>query len=325
MRTNRLSLWKVMAVFGVMTILTSCATLNKIPLFSATVKVTDEADAPIAGAIVDSSDGQQATTGADGMATLKFGSLGVHMITVTAENRTSASFSVTMPLDSGKTMSARLGKVAAMGGGGHPGGSMVGMHMTALYPVIFQSMFTAYGYNMEMAPYKTGEWTEWDFQSGNEKQMVMRKAFLAKFDNKQEWWQVQLLGEGKADNLILEVLFSPERHSIRRMRQKTGNGKPSEVPVSEGWYSAPMELTPESIEGSVVKKGVAVTVPAGKFTADLLEFAYMGSGTTVRMWRVRSVPGGIVRVELAHEENEPIWVSELKAYGKEAKTLLGSF
>jgi hypothetical protein len=331
---NRKSVWRVVAAVGALMLLTSCATLMKMPLFGITVQVTDEANAPIAGAIVESSDGQQATTGADGSAALKFGSLGVHMITVMAQNRAPASFSVTMPLDSGKTMPARLGKQVEMSANinvrsnASVGANLGGLGLGMLYPMIFQSMFTAYGYNMELAPYNPGDWTEWGFHSEKRKKkhdMVMRKAFLTKLDNKQEWWQVQLNFEEKDNAMAFEVLFSAERQSIRRMRQKSGDGGAGEVPVSEGWYSAPMQLTPESIEGAVTRKGEEVTVPAGKFKADLLEFAYMGSGIKVRMWRAKGVPGGVVRAELVKEGEEPVWVSELKAHGSGAKTILGSY
>lgn len=321
---------KVFSVICAVLLLSSCASLPQIPLFGVTVQVIDEANAPIAGAIVESSDGQKTTTGTDGNAALKFGSLGVHMITVMAQNRAPASFSVTMPLDTGKTLPARLGKPVEMSANVNIssnvniGGNFSGMFMTALYPLIFQSMFTAYGYNMELVPYKPGEWTEWDYHAEKRNELTMRKAFLAKLDNRQEWWQVRMNSEQKDDAMAFEVLFSAERQSIRRMRQKSGESKAAEVPVSEGWYSAPMKLTPESIEGAVVKKGVDITVPAGKFKADLLEFATMGTEAKVRMWRVKGVPGGVVRVELTENDNEPLWVSELKAHGKGARSILGS-
>jgi hypothetical protein len=335
MKIYRMLAWKVTALLCCMVILSSCTTpslsnVTSIALFKVSVKAIDEANAPVAGAIVESSNDQKVTTGPDGIAELKFGSLGVHMITVIAQNRAPASFSVTMPLDMGKTMTARLGKPVEMSANininsnVNIGGNMSGMFATALYPMIFQSMFTAGGYNMELVPYKQGEWTEWNFNSNQKREMVMRKAFLTKLDNNQEWWQVQLNGQKKKDDLIFEVLFSSARQSIRRMRQQSGEGQPSEVPVTEGWYSAPLQLTQESLDGAVVQKGVDVEVPAGKFKADLMEFAYMGSGGKVRMWRAANVPGGVVRVEISRG-NKSEWVTELKEYGGNAKSLLGSF
>jgi hypothetical protein len=331
MKNDHRSVRKVFAIACSMLMLVSCSTMSNIssiPLFKVSVKAVDEADAPVAGAIVESSNGLKATTGADGIAELKFSSLGVHMITVVAQNRAPANFSVTMPMDMNKTMTARLGKPLEAGAGANVniGGNMSGMFLTALYPMIFQSMFTAYGYNMELVPFKQGEWTEWNYRSGGKKgkDMVMRKGYLTKLDNNQEWWQVQMKGEKKGSDLVFEVLFSAGRQSIRRMRQQTGEGQASEVPVTEGWYSAPMQLTPESMEGAVTKKGVDVQVPAGQFKADLLEFAYMGSAGKVRMWRVKDVPGGVVRVEISHG-SEAEWVTELKEYGGGAKSLLASF
>src|SRR4051812_28976944 len=93
-----------------------CASLPipNLALFSLTVKAVDDKDAPVAGATVESSDGQRQTTGADGTAVLKFGLLGVHHISVISATRPPSSFTVTMPVDSGKTMQARLG--AEIGG-----------------------------------------------------------------------------------------------------------------------------------------------------------------------------------------------------------------
>ena len=329
MKNDHRAVWKVLAFVCCMMMFVSCSgmsSLPSLPLFKVTVKAVDESDTPVAGAIVESSNGLKATTGSDGVAELKFSSLGVHMITVVAQNREPANFSVTMPLDMGKTLTARLGKPveASARVNVNINANMPGMFMTAIYPMIFQSMFTAYGYNMELVPFKQGEWTEWNYVSGGKKETIMRKAYLTKLDNGQEWWQVQMKNEKKSDTIVFEVLFSAGRQSIRRMRQQTGEGQPSEVPVTEGWYSAPMQLTSESMEGAVTKKGVDVEVPAGKFKADLLEFAYMGSAGKVRMWRVQNVPGGVVRVEIT-QGSKAEWVTELKKYGSGAKSLLGSF
>lgn len=319
----------VIMVCGLL-LLASCTTpslsnISNLALFKVSVKATDEADTPIAGALVESTNGQQVATDKDGMAELKFSSLGMHTITVMAQDKAPATFTVTMPLDMGKTMPVRLGKPVAMNANINVniGNSLSGMVMTALYPMIFQSMFTAYGYNMEMIPFKQGEWTEWNYNADGNNKMVMRKAFLTKLDNGQEWWQVQLIKEKKADNLSFEVLFSSARQSIRRLRQQTGEGKPAEVPVTEGWYNPPLQLTPESLEGAVVKKGVEVEVPAGKFKTDLMEFSNIGTEGTVRMWRAKNVPGGVVRVEISNG-SEAEWVTELKGYGGGAKSVLGS-
>ena len=318
--------WLVLAVIA-MTLFSSCSFLMKARVLSVNVKVVDENDAPINGALVEVTNGQKATTGEDGLATLKFAGLGIHTITVMAQDRAPATLSVTMPMDMGKTLTARLGMPVDMSVSINVNiaGAFAGMMMANVYPVLFQSLFTAYGYNLELVPYEASEWTDWNFRSeGDDEPSVMKKAFLTKLDNQQEWWQMQLYGEEKNETIIMEVLFSEGRQSLRRMRQKTGDEAPQEVPVTEGWYTPPMNLTPESIEGAVKEKGMEVTVPAGTFKADLLEFAAMGTGT-IRLWRAKSVPGGLVRAQLVDPGGETVWTSELKDKGKGAASELNSY
>lgn len=318
--------WLALAVTALI-LFSSCSFLMKARVLSVNVKVVDENDAPIKGALVEVTDGQQATTGDDGLATLKFAGLGIHMITVMAQDRAPATLSVTMPLDMGKTLTARLGTPVDMSVSINVNvmGNLTGMMMANIYPVLFQSLFTAYGYNLELVPYKAGEWTDWNFRSnGDDEPSTRKKAFLTQLDNQQEWWQMQLYGEEKDETMIIEVLFSEGRESLRRMRQKTGNESPQEVPITEGWYTPPMNMTPESIEGAVKKKGMPVTVPAGTFKVDLLEFAAMGAGT-IRMWRAKGVPGGVVRAQLVDPDGEIVGTSELKAHGTGAKTALNSY
>lgn len=307
------------------------ALLTKVAIFKVNIKVVNENDEPIPGAIVQVTDGQQTTADQDGMASVKFAAAGVHVVTITAQDRAPATLRVTMPLDIGKTLTARLGQPVTMIGdidininiGGNIMGGLAAGIMTQLYPLMFQALFTANGYNMELAPMKAGEWTEWE--TGDEDDpLVMRKAYLTKLDNSQEWWQVQISGDEADDTIIMEVLFSKGRQSIRRMRQQSGDEEAAEVPVTEGWYTPPMELTPESLEGAVSKKGVDVKVPAGAFKADLMEFGVMGGGK-IRMWRVKNIPGGVVRVEGVDDSGEVDWVSQLKAHGAGAKTVLGSY
>lgn len=123
--------------------------------------------------------------------------------------------------------------------------------------------------------------------------------------------------------MLMEVLFSDKHESIRRMRQKFGSEAPKEVPVTEGWYTSPMQLTPESIEGSVVKKGVSVSVPAGTFTCDQLEFG-VAQGMTLRLYRNVNVPGGVVKYEMVGEDKD-VYSGELTSFGNGATTQLGSY
>ncbi len=74
----------------------------------------------------------------------------------------------------------------------------------------------------------------------------------------------------------------------------------------------------------MVKKGVSVTVPAGTFTCDQLEFA-VGGNLTLRMWRSTNVPGGIVKYEMADQDGNAIYTGELNSTGNGAATQLGSY
>lgn len=299
--------------------------LMGVPFLSVTVKAVDEADKPIAGALVESSGGQRTTTDAQGVASVSLGSLGVSTVTVSAEGKAPAVLQVTMPVDSGKSLTARLGKPVQVELPVTVGAGGAGLALGAqLYPMLFQALFATHGYSMDMGAYEPGQWTEWQMRSGGDaKPMAMRKAFLSRLENGQEWWQIRLPGE-KSDSMTMEVLFSKGRESLRRMRQKMGDGEAREVPVAEGWYTKPVELTPESREGAVKERGVTVKVAAGSFQADLLEFTDMAGGA-VRMWRAAGVPGGVVRTEVIESGKNVAWSSELSGHGAGAKTDLGSY
>jgi hypothetical protein len=151
----------------------------------------------------------------------------------------------------------------------------------------------------------------------------MKKAFLKRLDNGQEWWQLVVSNEDDGD-LLMEVLFSAGRQSIRRLRQQMGDGEPEEVPVSEGWYVAPMELTPESLEGAVTQRAVSVEVPAGTYRADILEFGSLGAGL-IRAWRAQGVPGGLVKSEGVDPDGDISMRNKLTGSGDGAATLLSSY
>lgn len=322
--------------------LSACSTkdLMKMSVFSYEVKVVDENSQAIANAIVSSTDGQKITTSSDGFAELKFSVLGAHRVSVAAQGFNSTSFKINMPFDQGKTKTTKLVKAVpvampTISGGGNAninanininlglGANFSSMMMAQFYPMLFQSMFTAHGYNLEFESYKPGEWTEWRHTTEGDEPFVIRKGFLKRLENKKEWWQMQLKGEEK-ENMIMEVLFSEERSSIRRMRQKTPDSEATEVPVSESWYTEPRELTSESIDGATTKRNVKVTVPAGTFTADLVEFVVMGENSKLRMWRVKSVPGGTVKTEIV-ENGVVQWSSVLVSHGLDANTMLNSY
>jgi len=308
-----------------------CYGLNPmgLHLFSMKVEVRGPANVALVGAVVHCSSGETITVDSSGIATLHFSDIGAYYISVRYQDMVVASYNVSMPSDGGKTLTANYTPVSAAttGNASTPSGEGSGsnyfsMMGTRLYPLLFQYVFNAYGYSVDLSSYKTGEFTEWQISTNNEKEFATRKAYLTKLPNGQEWWQVSF--EANKDSMLMEVLFSDKHESIRRMRQKFGGDVPKEVPVTEGWYTSPMQLTPESIEGSVVKKGVSVTVPAGTFTCDQLEFG-VTQGLTLRLYRASDVPGGVVKYEMVSDNSKDIYSGDLKSYGEGAATQLGSY
>jgi len=302
--------------------------IARIPIFRVHIEVVDEADQPIPGAIVESADGQTATADSEGKASIRFGSVGIHMVTVMTDNRVPYTFTLSMPIDAGKTFTARLGKPVEFTGPMILGGLGFWQLATAqLYPFLLSSMFSAYGYNIDIEDYAQGEWTEWRIstEENDRDPLLLRKAFLAKLDNGQEWWQVRFAGDSEDDGAyIIEVLFSEDRGSVRRIRQKIGDEEPQETPVSEGWYYPPMKLTGESLEGAVAERNVSVSVPAGTFSADLMRFA-ISPGMDLRIWRYSNVPGGVIKYETKDDEDGLYYRGELLGHGTGATTELGSF
>jgi hypothetical protein len=193
-----------------------------------------------------------------------------------------------------------------------------------MYPMMFNYLFSSFGYGLELNSYEESEMTKWRIKTGDYG-LIMKKAFLKELDNGQQWWQVALLeNESEKPEYIAEMLFSENRKSILRYREKLADGEIQEKPVSEGWYSQPTKLTKESIEGAQEKTNVSVETAAGTFEADLLNFGITG-GTSLKMWRAdKEVPGGVVKYETT-SEGEVLYASELISYGSNAKSLLNSF
>ncbi|MEX0607975.1 MAG: carboxypeptidase-like regulatory domain-containing protein [Balneolaceae bacterium] len=291
--------------------------LNRVPINSLDVEVLDKEGNPIQGAQVEASNGRKTTTDANGIANVRFGSVGIHSVTVMADNYMPNNTIVTMPADRGKTITAHLTTEVQLAG--------INFGTINMYPMMFNYLFTGYGYQLELEDYSEGGWTEWRTDESDE--TFLRKAFLKKLDNGQEWWQIVITdNEGdEEDKYIAEVLFSEDRASIVRLREKIGDAEAQEKPVSEGWYNEPQKLTKESIEGALVEENVSVSVPSKNFTADLLDFG-VAPGISMKMWRVSSseVPGGIVKYETSNED-ENLSSMELTDYGHDATTVLESY
>lgn len=84
--------------------------LTDMRINGLTLLAVDENNTPVVGAIVQTSDNQNVTTGSDGRAGLRFGAYGVFEVTVTAPDRSPARLTVTMPSDRNETVTAHLGK-----------------------------------------------------------------------------------------------------------------------------------------------------------------------------------------------------------------------
>lgn len=293
--------------------------LNKIPINSVDVKVLDQNDNPVAGAQVEASNGRRTTTDENGIAKVRFGSVGIHSVSVYADNHMPANFIVTMPADRGKTVTKKLANEISISG--------LRFGSINMYPLIFNYMFSSYGYSPELSEYREGQSTTWNILSEGDENasMQMYKAFLKKLDNGREWWAIKLVQEEDEPHYVAEVLFSEDRTSILRYREQIGDGEIQEKPVSEGWYSKPVSLTKESEEGGLKEQNVSVEVPAGSFTADLLEFG-IAPKTLLRMWKATgsSVPGGVLKYETT-SEGEMIYTSVLVDYSSDATTMLDSF
>ncbi|MEQ8523919.1 Ig-like domain-containing protein [Gracilimonas sp.] len=320
---------RVLGIFSVISLLVisgcmmpGAEMLNKVPINSVTVEVLDQEGNPIQGAQVEASNGRQTTTGANGKAKIRFGSLGIHNISVYADNYMPNNMIVTMPTDNGNTVTARLTGEVQMAS------LNFGINMNVnMYPMMFNYLFTGYGYELEVEDYTEGGWTQWQVSDGEgEVGTIMKKGFLKELENGQQWWQIVMFEKDEEEPVyIAEVLFSEGRQQIVRLREKMGDSEPQEKPVSEGWYSQPQKLTKESIEGAVAETGVSVNVPKGTFTTDLIDFG-VAPEISLKLWRVTSeeVPGGVVKSSTMEGE-EVISSLELMDFGTDAETMLNSF
>ena len=294
----------------------SAQMLNKIPVHSAEIKVVNQNDEPIKGAQVEASNGRKATTDSSGVATLRFGGVGMYTVSVMADNYMPSNFMITMPSDNEERITRRLTRQVEYSG--------MSFGSAQMYPMLFNYLFSSYGYGLAVDSYEESEMTKWRINTDSEK-LIMRRAFLKELDNGKQWWQVALFDENSEEpRYIAEVLFSEDRKSILRYREQIKDGEIQEKPVSEGWYSQPAEITEESIKGAREESGVSVKIPAGEFKADLLDFGVSG-GTSLKMWRVgEKIPGGLVKYQTTRE-GEVMYESELISYGDEARTLLNSY
>ncbi|PAU94204.1 hypothetical protein CK503_08295 [Aliifodinibius salipaludis] len=297
----------------------SAQLLNDLPVHSAEIKVLNENNEPVKGAQVEASNGRKSTTDSTGVATIRFGSVGLYTVSVMAENYMPSNFTLTMPSDNNETFTRHLSQQV-----NYTGISGMNFGSANMYPMMFSYLFSSYGYGLELDSYEESEVTEWKITTESDG-LTMKKAFLKELDSGKQWWQIALLEkESEEPQYIAEILFSENRKSILRYREQLGDGEIQEKPVSEGWYNQPAELTKESIKGAQEQTNVSVETPAGTFNTDLLNFGVTG-GTSLKMWRVgEDVPGGVVKYQTTRE-GEVLYESELHSYGSDATSLLNSF
>lgn len=323
------------AVLIVSVVILGCSTvsnqLNEVPVNTVYFEVVDQDGNPISSAVVEANNGKSATTDAEGMANLRFGSVGVHSVTISASGYTTNSKTISLPSDNKETITTHLSEqttVTANAGGDVTGRLNFGqMQMGQMYPMFFSYLFSNNGYSLSVTDYEAGEWTKWRINTGEGSggTMVLKKAFLKEMENGKQWWQIQLFEDGDEEaTYTAEILFSDDRSSIRRYRERFAGKKAQEKPVQEGWYSEPADLTEESIEGATTKTGIKVEVPSGVFTANLINFG-VAPGVSLKIWKSENVPGGTVQYLTSSKENDYVYKSELVDYGSDATTLLGSY
>lgn len=325
---DRLHLLKqLIGILAIVGLIGACSTgaqlLNQIPVHTVNLEVVDQNGDPIPGATVESSNGESTTSNSSGMASLRFGSVGIHSITVMASDYMPNTMTVSLPADNNETFTARL--AAQVQPASYSGTGLMQMPAGRLYPMLFTYLFNSFGYTMEITDYDEGEWTKWQFvTTDSDDAMVLKKAFLNEMDNGQQWWQIQLFQNGEAaPTYTAEVLFDAQKSTIRRYREKVKDNEAQEKPVTENWYSQPTRLTQESLEGAVEQENVPVQVPRGTFTADLITFG-VGPGVTLRIWRTNEVPGGAIQYS-TQQDDDMVYKSQLVDYGSDARTVLNSY
>lgn len=195
---------------------------------------------------------------------------------------------------------------------------------------LFNVAFYANGYAVTDQAYAPGEWTRWQMvEEGEQTNAVLKRAFLERTEDGNEWWHVTYENTETDEAIVLEALFSPEREEMLRLRGKFPGEEPEEMPVEENTYgySEPTQLTEESVEGATVGTE-SITVPAGTFEARHVR--YGAAGGTFEWWINDSVPGDLVKylrqvdddTETGSEELG-YWVVELEDYGDGAESELG--
>lgn len=191
---------------------------------------------------------------------------------------------------------------------GEAAGEAAGEAIVREYSPAFRQWYVSYltslafysgGYSVAPATsdYDPGDYTRFNVYTNAEEEVArITRAYLFEDDDGNQGWKVRFLDLEAQDTTIVELLFSPDRSQLLRMRARFPDEEAGhEVPVEENqYYRTPRRLTSESVEGATV--GVeSLTLPAGTFEARKVEYAAPGTRVTQTWWIVDGVPGGIVQ------------------------------
>lgn len=197
---------------------------------------------------------------------------------------------------------------------------------SAMYSArMMQLAFNSQGVSVGNATrdYAPGEYTEWEVTSSQDAPTSnMRRAFLSREDNGNEWWQVVYQEADSDEETVMEALFSPGRDELRRLRARyPDEDEASEVPVEEQSYTSPRQLTPESVAGAT-EGTEEIKVPAGSFKAQRVRFGTAGAEEV--WWLSDEVPGGVVQYRLGTGEDgdEDAYTRRLSDFGTGAESRL---
>lgn len=195
---------------------------------------------------------------------------------------------------------------------------------------LFNIAFSAGNYSVAQDAYAPGEYTRWQMLENDEPTgAYIKRAFLARTDEGNEWWHVTYENAETDEAIVLEGLFSPDQEELLRLRGKFPGEEAKEMPVEAGTYgyTQPRTLSSESIEGATVGME-SISVPAGTFEARHVR--YGTPGATLEWWMDDSIPGSLVKYlrradngSSDEERNTPAsWVVELESYGDDATSEL---
>lgn len=208
---------------------------------------------------------------------------------------------------------------SAAGAAGAEVGEAAGEAIVRQYTPRFRTWYASYltslafasgGYSIAPATsdYEHGEYTVYRMERQDGEPIgQMRKAFLFTDEEGNEAWSLTFVDQAARDTTVMEMLFSPDRSELLRLRaQFPDDSVGRELPVEENtYYREPTRLTEESLEGATVGTET-ISVPAGSYEARHVRYAGMGAQGQQSWWLSEEVPGGIVRYALqAEDQTEP--------------------